>query len=119
MIKATAGGEMTEKKRQSGYIIRKKYEGQPVCLDPTVQAKENETGIHFTGGDRSAWISSYEPVVVEGLLQHKYFKIEQLVTLKIGREECVVGVVGKLPIGALQIGRRRPSDRHDLIVNLR
>ncbi|MBI1729611.1 hypothetical protein HY229_03025 [Candidatus Acetothermia bacterium] len=110
---------MTEKKRQSGYIIRKKYEGQPVCLDPTVQAKENETGIHFTGGDRSAWISSYEPVVVEGLLQHKYFKIEQLVTLKIGREECVVGVVGKLPIGALQIGRRRPSDRHDLIVNLR
>ncbi len=119
IIEQNASGEMPVKKSNRAYIIKKKYQGQPVCLDPTTHPKENETGIHFTGGDRSVWISSYEPVIVQGLLKHKYFKIEQLVLMKIGREECVVGVVGKFPVGALQIGKRRPSDKHELIVSSR
>lgn len=31
--------------------------------------------------------------------------------------ECVVGVVGKLPVGALSLKRARKSDSHDLIVS--
>ncbi len=103
------------KKALNSYKIRRKYQGQPVCLDPTIHPKENETGIHFTGGDRHAWISSYEPAIVSGLLQHKRFKLEHLVTLEIDGRECVVGVVGRIPIGALRIGRPRDSDRHELI----
>jgi len=99
------------------YIIKKKYEGQPICSDPSAQAKENETGIHFSMGERMAWISSYEPAVIEGLVNHKHFKLEKLILMKIKRRECVVGIVGKIPIGSLRIGNKRASDRHDLIIN--
>lgn len=107
------------KKRSGTYTIKRKYQGQPICLDPTIQPKENETGIHFTGGDRHAWVSSYEPAVVAGLLQHKQFKVEQLVTMMIGRCEYVVGVVGRVPIAALRIGQPRKSSRHELIISRR
>jgi len=110
---------MSVKKRSGTYQIKKKYQGQPICLDPTTHPKENETGIHFTGGDRHAWISSYEPPVVAGLLQLKHFKVEQLVTMMIDGSECVVGVVGRVPIGALRIGKPRDSARHELIVGRR
>lgn len=106
-------------KQVNEYVIKKKYEGQPVCSDPTVHPKENETGIHFTGGDRLAWISSYEPSVVEGLLHHKHFRLEELITMEIDGSECVVGLVGRVPIGTLRIGRRRNSDRHDQVVRSR
>lgn len=105
------------KQETNEYVIKKKYEGQPICADPSTNPKENETGIHFSTGERSAWVSSYEPTVVEGLLQHNHFKIEELITVIIGKSECVVGVVGRLPIGSLNIGKKRSSDRHDLIVN--
>ena len=101
------------------YQSRSRYDGQPVCADPTADPKENETGIHFAGGDRLAWISSYEPAVINGLLKHKHFRLSEVITLHIDKQECVVGVTGRIPIGALRIGRRRASDRHDLIVSPR
>lgn len=101
------------------YEVKRRYDGQPVCADPTADPKENETGIHFTGGDRLAWISSYEPAVIQGLLAHKGFRLSEIITLQIDKQECVVGVTGRIPIGALRIGRRRSSDRHDLIVSSR
>ncbi|OGF52869.1 MAG: hypothetical protein A2Z21_04210 [Candidatus Fraserbacteria bacterium RBG_16_55_9] len=107
------------KKQSSTYTIKRKYKGQPICLDPTIPPKENETGIHFMGRDRHAWISSYEPAIVANLLQHKHFKVEQLVTMVVNGCECVVGVVGRVPIGALRIGQPRDSDRHELIVSRR
>lgn len=103
-------------KRNNEYGIEKKYQGQPICADPTASPKENETGIHFTGGDRLAWISSYEPSVIEGLLKHKHFRLEHLITREIQQCECVVGIIGRVPIGTLRIGRRRDSDRHSSIV---
>ncbi len=110
---------MVVKKISSTYTIKRKYQGQPICLDPTTHPKENETGIHFTGGDRHAWVSSYEPAVVEGLLQHRHFRVEQLITMQIDGSECVVGVVGRVPIGALRIGQPRDTDRHEFIVSRR
>jgi len=101
------------------YEVKRRYDGQPVCADPTADPKENETGIHFTGGDRLAWISSYEPAVIEKLLKHKHFRLSEIITLQIDKQECVVGVTGRIPIGSLRIGRRRSSDRHDLIVRAR
>ena len=101
------------------YEVKRRYDGQPVCADPTADPKENETGIHFTGGDRLAWVSSYEPAVIEGLLKHKHFRLNEVITLHIKGQECVVGVTGRIPIGALRIGRRRSSDRHGLIVSSR
>ena len=107
------------KKSSSVYSIKRKYKGQPICFDPTIPPKENETGIHFMGSDRHAWVSSYEPAVVSCLLQLKHFKVDQLVTMMIDGSECVVGVVGRVPIGSLRIGQPRKSDRHELIVSRR
>ena len=103
-------------KSSGGYKIARKYQGQPIRLDPTADPKENETALHFSGGDRLAWVSSYEPAVIAGLLHHKHFRLEQLITMRIDGCDAVVGLIGRLPIGTLRIGRRRASDRHDLIV---
>jgi len=98
------------------YKTRRRYRGEPICADPTADPKENETALHFSAGDRYLWISSYEPVIVSRLLGHPDFRIGHLVLMNTNGRECVVGVVGKLPIGALSIGRARPSDSHELIV---
>lgn len=98
------------------YKTRKRYRGEPICADPTADPHENETALHFTTGDRRLWISSYEPTVVAGLLAHPNFQIGHLVLMKANGRECVVGVVGKLPVGALSLGRARKSDSHELVV---
>ncbi len=97
------------------YKTRRRYRGEPICADPTVDTRENETALYFAPADRRLWISSYEPAVVAGLLAHADFKIEQLILMRIDGRDCVVGVMGRLPIGALAIGRARTSDGHDLI----
>lgn len=98
------------------YKTRKRYRGEPICADPTADPHENETALHFTAGDRRLWISSYEPTVVAGLLAHPNFHIGHLVLMKANGRECVVGVVGKLPVGVLSLGRARKSDSHELVV---
>lgn len=98
------------------YKTRKRYRGEPICADPTADPRENETALHFTAGDRRLWISSYEPVIVAGLLARPDFQVGHLVFMKANGRECVVGVVGKLPVGALSLGRARKSDSHELVV---
>lgn len=99
------------------YKTRKRYRGEPICADPTADPRENETALHFTAGDRRFWVSSYEPTVVAGLLAHPDFQIGHLVVMEADGRECVVGVVGKLPVGALSLGQARQSDSHELIVS--
>jgi hypothetical protein len=99
------------------YKTKRRYQGEPVRTDPTTDPKENETAIHFTVGDRNAWISSYEASVVAGLLAHPDFKVEQLVLMRLERADSVVGVVGKIPVAALRIGPSRETSVHDQIVS--
>jgi hypothetical protein len=97
------------------YKTRKRYRSEPICADPTVDPRENETALYFSMTDRRLWVSSYEPAIIEGLLAHRDFKIEQLILMRIDGKDSVVGVIGRLPIGALSIGRARTSDGHDLV----
>jgi hypothetical protein len=98
------------------YKTKRRYQGEPVRTDPTVDPKENETAIHFNAGDRSAWIISYESDVIAGLLTHPDFKIEELVLMRLERQDSVVGVVGRIPLAALRIGPSRQTSAHDQIV---
>ena len=98
------------------YKTRRRYQGEPICADPTADPRENETALHFTAGDRRLWVSSYEPTVVSGLLAHPDFQIGHLVFMQVNGRECVVGVVGRLPVGALSLGRARKSDSHEFII---
>lgn len=100
------------------YKTKRRYKGEPVRPDPTVDPTENETGIYFTSADRSAWVSSYEPLIVERLLHHPNFKVEQLITMQIEKQECIVGVIGRLPIGAVRLGRATTKDNHELVVQV-
>ncbi|MCS7273965.1 MAG: hypothetical protein NZ610_00960 [Candidatus Bipolaricaulota bacterium] len=97
------------------YKTRKRYRGEPICADPTVDPRENETALYFSMADRRLWVSSYEPSIIAGLLAHRDFKIEQLVLMRIDGKDSVVGVIGRLPVGVLSIGRARASNEHDLI----
>ncbi len=99
------------------YKTRRRYRGEPICADPTADPRENETALHFTVGDRRFWISSYEPAIVSGLLAHPDFQIGHLIFMQVNGRECVVGVVGRLPVGVLSLGRARKSDKHELIVS--
>lgn len=99
------------------YKTKRRYQGEPVRTDPTCDPKENETAIHFTCGDRDAWISSHEASVVTGLLAHPDFKIKVLTLMRIKRKDSVIGVVGKLPVAALSIGPARETSMHDQIVS--
>jgi hypothetical protein len=98
------------------YKTKRKYQGEPIRTDPTCDPKENETALHFSGGDRYAWVSSYEESVVTGLLAHPDFKILELVLMRIERKDSVVGVVGRIPIAALRIGNSRGSNEHALVI---
>jgi hypothetical protein len=100
------------------YKTKRRYQGEPIRTDPTVDPKENETAIHFNAGDRSAWISSYESDVIAGLLTHPDFKIEELVLMRLERQDSVVGVVGRIPLAALRIGPSRQTGAHDQIIPL-
>lgn len=100
------------------YKTKRRYKDEPVRPDPTVDPTENETAIYFMSADRHAWISSYEPVIVERLLHHPNFKIEQLITMQIEKQECVVGVIGKLPVGAVRIRPATSADSHELVVQV-
>lgn len=97
------------------YKTRKRYRSEPICADPTVDPRENETAFYFSMTDRRLWVSSYEPAIIRGLLVHRDFKIEQLILMRIDGKDSVVGVIGRLPIGALSIGRARASAGHDLV----
>jgi hypothetical protein len=98
------------------YKTKRKYQGEPIRTDPTCDPKENETAIHFNGGDRLAWVSSYEESIVSGLLAHPDFRISELVLMRIERKDSVVGVVGKIPIAALRVGASRESNEHALVI---
>jgi len=100
------------------YKTKRRYKGEPVRPDPTVDPTENETGIYFTSADCHARISSYEPVIVERLLHHPNFKIEQLITMQIEKQECVVGVIGRLPIGAVRLRPAASTNNHELVVQI-
>ncbi|MCS6903497.1 MAG: hypothetical protein NZO41_04400, partial [Candidatus Bipolaricaulota bacterium] len=100
------------------YKTRKRYRGEPICADPTVDPRENETALYFSMTDRRLWVSSYEPTIIAGLLAHRDFKIEQLIFMRIDGKDSVVGVIGRLPVGVLSIGRARVSNEHDLIFAL-
>lgn len=114
-MKEAAAVRISTSRYSLEYKTRKRYRGEPICADPTVDPRENETALYFSTTDRRLWISSYEPAIIEGLLAHRDFKIEQLIFMRIDGKDSVVGVIGRLPIGALSIGRARASNGHDLV----
>ncbi len=99
--------------------------------DPYRLPHEKETAIHLPGDCDYISVTSFKKVVFTKLLERDDFEVS-LVTIRDadGRESTVnsleealsdpldqiIGISGKLPVGALKIGAARQSNSHSRIV---
>lgn len=98
--------------------------------DPAREPHEKETAIHTDGDGDYADVTSFKKVVFQKLLQRPEFDVERLHVLNDdGRENTVdsldeaaersltiIGVTGRIPVGAVTIGAPRNSNSHaDLV----
>lgn len=99
--------------------------------DPYRLPHEKETGFHLEGDADHIRVSSFKKVVYSKLLRRSDFEVCHITIRDVdGRESTVdsltealsdpmiqiIGVSGKLPVGALKIGKARKSDSHARIV---
>lgn len=99
--------------------------------DPYREPHEKETGLHLEGDGTHFSVTSYKKVVYTKLLRRPEFSVKHLSVLdEDGRERTVdtldeaaadpsltiIGVVGRLPVGSVNIGTARNSNSHaDLV----
>ena len=98
--------------------------------DPYRAPHEKETALHLEGDATHFLVTSFKRVVYSKLLRRPEFEVIHFVILDNGRERTassldevaadstltVIGVVGRLPVGAVNIGTPRASDSHaDLV----
>jgi len=98
--------------------------------DPRREPHEKETGLHVEGDGTHFSVTSFKKVIYAKLLRHPEFSVKRLHVLDDdGREHTVdtlqeaseqsltvIGVAGRLPVGAVNIGTPRSSNSHaDLV----
>jgi hypothetical protein len=99
--------------------------------DPHREPHEKETAFHVEGDSTHFSITSFKQVVFTKLLKRPAFSVTRLYVLnEDGREDTVdslnevadtpsltvIGVAGRLPVGAMNIGTPRNSNSHaDLV----
>lgn len=98
--------------------------------DPRREPHEKETGLHVEGDGTHFSVTSLKKVVYTKLLQRPEFSVTHLHVLDdYGQERTVdsldeaaeqsltvIGVTGRLPVGAVNIGTPRNSNSHaDLV----
>lgn len=101
------------------------------CEDPYRLPQEKETGFHLKGDEEYISVTSFKKVVYGKLLRRPDFDVCHITIRDVdGRESTVdslkealsdstgqiIGVSGKLPVGALKIGKPRNSNSHAQIV---
>ena len=98
--------------------------------DPDREPHEKETSFHLEGDSTNFSVTSFKRVVFEKLLQRPEFEVKHLIVHDPdGRERTIdsldevtnssltiIGVVGQLPVGAMNIGTPRSSNSHAIIV---
>lgn len=103
---------------------------QQFAEDPYREPHEKETAFHLEGNASHFSVTSFKKVFYGKLLQRPEFCVKRLHVLDDGRERTmysldeaaadpsltVIGVVGRLPVGAMNIGVPRNSNSHAEIV---
>ncbi|WP_458188960.1 hypothetical protein [Haladaptatus sp. NG-WS-4] len=98
--------------------------------DPTREPHEKETSLHVEGDGTHFSVTSFKRVVFEKLLQRPEFEVKHLIVQDPDGQErtidsldevknsslTIIGVVGLLPVGSVNIGTSRSSDSHADIV---
>mgnify|MGYP000580873273 CR=1 FL=1 len=99
--------------------------------DPHREPHEKETGLHLEGDGTHFSVTSFKKVVYKKLLRRPEFSVKRLHVLDDDERErtmdcldkaaanpslTVIGVVGRIPVGAVNIGTPRDSNSHAEIV---
>ena len=99
--------------------------------DPHREPHEKETGIHLEGDSTHFSVTSFKKVVYTKLLRRPEFEVTHLNVLAADGQErtvhsldevaadpsmTIIGVVGRIPVGAVNIGTPRNSNSHADIV---
>ena len=97
--------------------------------DPRREPHEKETTLSLDGDESHFEVTSFRRVVFSKLLQRPTFDVTRLHVLdadgqadtadrldKVGESATVIGVTGRLPVGAVNIGTPRNSNSHADIV---
>jgi len=82
-----------------------------VRSDPSLRPIEKETSLGLLGGGTHFAVESRHPSAVKGLLAQPEFTVTELITRRIGSEQCIVGVKGQLPVASVKIGKARRDGR--------
>lgn len=104
---------------------------QQFSEDPRREPQEKETSLHVDGDGTHFAVTSFKKVVYTKLLRHPEFSVKRLHVLdNEGTEQTVaspdeaaadpsltvIGVTGRLPVGAVNIGTPRNRNSHaDLV----
>lgn len=99
--------------------------------DPRREPHEKETAFHLEGDGSHFSVTSFKKVVFAKLLRRPEFSVKHLRVLDADGQEgtvnsldeaaadpslTIIGVVGRLPVGAMNIGAPRNSNSHaDLV----
>lgn len=97
--------------------------------DPRREAHEKETTLTLDGDGSHFSVTSFKKVVFAKLLQRPAFDVTRLHVVRANGQEhtvdcrdkvaasaTVIGVTGRLPVGAVNIGTPRNSNSHTAIV---
>ena len=98
--------------------------------DPAREPHEKETAFHLEGDGIYFSVTSFKKVVYAKLLHRPEFSVTRIHVLDDGQERTVdsldevaadpsltiIGVIGRLPVGAMNIGTPRNSNSHASIV---
>lgn len=104
--------------------------GRHFSEDPNREPHEKETALHLEGDDSHFTVTSFKRVVVAKLLRRPEFDVKYIHILDSeGREFTVeslaeaansslqiIGVVGRLPVGSVNIGKPRNGNSHAELV---
>jgi hypothetical protein len=102
------------------------YLTDQVESDTTRTPEEKETSIHWDRTSELATVESYDRTIVRHLLQHPDFQPSILTVqgssdrvtsrkktpTEISEDDTIIGVYGKLPIGALKVMKSARSNNH-------
>lgn len=99
--------------------------------DPTREPHEKETAFHLNGDEAHFSVTSFKRVVFAKMLKRPEFNVKYLHVLDGDGQErtvdslneaaadpslTIIGVVGRLPVGSMNIGTARSSNSHaDLV----
>jgi len=121
---------MAEAKASSESCIAVNSNTAQFTEDPRREPHEKETAVTLDGDRNQAKVRSFKRSVFEKLLQRSEFELESLHVIDDDNQEHVVdtidealnqslpiiGVVGKIPVGSINIGTPRNSNSHADIV---